>query len=159
MKVVIAMDSFKGSISSLEAANAVSEGIRRAHPEADIVSLPLADGGEGTVDALIAGLGAERISAEVSGPLGETVTAEYGLKDGLAVMEMAAAAGLPLVPCARDAAASSWVLAALPLQMAAWVCYRPLVSPSAMPLATKSGAAQRPCPMWSPSQLNTSCPN
>ena len=98
MKVVIAMDSFKGSISSLEAAEAVGEGIRRAHPNAEIVSLPLADGGEGTVDALIAGLGAERVCATVSGPLGEAVTAEYGLKDGLAVMEMAAAAGLPLVP-------------------------------------------------------------
>ena len=59
MKVVIAMDSFKGSISSLEAAEAVGEGIRRAHPNAEIVSLPLADGGEGTVDALIASLGAE----------------------------------------------------------------------------------------------------
>lgn len=98
MKVVIAMDSFKGSISSLEAAEAVGEGIRRSHPNAEIVSLPLADGGEGTVDALIAGLGAERVCATVSGPLGEAVTAEYGLKDGLAVMEMAAAAGLPLVP-------------------------------------------------------------
>ena len=98
MKVVIAIDSFKGSISSLEAANAVGEGIRRAHPDAEIKVLPLADGGEGTVDALIAGLGAERVRAEVSGPLGEPVTAEYGLKDGLAVMEMAAAAGLPLVP-------------------------------------------------------------
>ena len=90
MKVVIAMDSFKGSISSLEAAEAVGEGIRRAHPNAEIVSLPLADGGEGTVDALIASLGAERVCATVSGPLGEAVTAEYGLKDGLAVMEMAA---------------------------------------------------------------------
>ena len=98
MKVVIAMDSFKGSISSLEAAGAVSEGIRRVHPYAEIVTLPLADGGEGTVDALIAGLGAERVFAQVSGPLGEPVTAQYGLKDGLAVMEMAAAAGLPLVP-------------------------------------------------------------
>jgi glycerate kinase len=86
----------------------VSEGIRRVHPEADIVSLPLADGGEGTVDALIAGLGAERVSAEVSGPLGEAVTAEYGLKDGLAVMEMAAAAGLPLVPTEkRDGVSAS----------------------------------------------------
>lgn len=108
MKVVIAMDSFKGSISSLEAAAAVREGILRAHPESEILSLPLADGGEGTVDALIASLGAERILAEVSGPLGEPVTAEYGLKDGLAVMEMAAAAGLPLVPMdKRDGVSAS----------------------------------------------------
>ena len=101
MNIVIAMDSFKGSISSLEAAEAVRKGILRSHPEAEITALPLADGGEGTVDALIAGLGAERIQAEVSGPLGTPVIAEYGLKDGLAVMEMAAAAGLPLVPSDR----------------------------------------------------------
>lgn len=108
MKIVIAMDSFKGSISSLEAAEAVREGILRVHPDADIKILPLADGGEGTVDALIAGLGAERVSAQVSGPLGEPVTAEYGLKDGLAVMEMAAAAGLPLVPAEkRDGVSAS----------------------------------------------------
>ncbi len=98
MNVVIAMDSFKGSLSSLEAADAVSEGIRRAHPEAAITIRPLADGGEGTVDALIASLEAKRVQAEVSGPLGERVKAEYGIKDDLAVMEMAAAAGLPLVP-------------------------------------------------------------
>ncbi|MBQ9105109.1 MAG: glycerate kinase [Mailhella sp.] len=98
MNVVIAMDSFKGSLSSLEAADAVREGILRAHPEAAITILPLADGGEGTVDALIAGLGAERVYAEVSGPLGESVNAVYGQKGDLAVMEMAAASGLPLVP-------------------------------------------------------------
>ena len=98
MNVVIAMDSFKGSLSSLEAADAVREGILRAHPEAAITTLPLADGGEGTVDALIAGLSAERVYAEVSGPLGESVNAVYGQKGDLAVMEMAAAAGLPLVP-------------------------------------------------------------
>ena len=68
MRIVIAMDSFKGSISSLEAADAVREGILRVHPDADITALPLADGGEGTVDALITGLGAERVDAEVSGP-------------------------------------------------------------------------------------------
>ena len=76
MNIVIAMDSFKGSLSSLEAADAVREGILRAHPEASITVLPLADGGEGTVDALIAGLGAERVYAEVSGPLGESVQTE-----------------------------------------------------------------------------------
>lgn len=108
MNVVIAMDSFKGSLSSLEAAEAVKEGILLAHPEARIVVRPLADGGEGTTDALIAGLGAERVAAEVSGPLGEPLRAEYGMKDGLAVMEMAAAAGLPLVPPAlRDGVSAS----------------------------------------------------
>lgn len=98
MNVVIAIDSFKGSLSSLEAADAVREGIWRAHPKASVTILPLADGGEGTVDALIAGLGAERTEVEVSGPLGDPVRAVYGIKGDLAVMEMAAAAGLPLVP-------------------------------------------------------------
>jgi len=98
MNIVIAIDSFKGSLSSLEAAHAAEEGILRAHPEAHVTIFPLADGGEGTVDALILGLGAKRIRAEVSGPLGTPVYAEYGIKNDLAVMEMAAAAGLPLVP-------------------------------------------------------------
>ena len=108
MNIVIAMDSFKGSLSSLEAADAVREGILRAHPKACIIIRPLADGGEGTVDALIAGLDAERTEAEVSGPLGEPVRAVYGIKGDLAVMEMAAAAGLPLVPLEkRDGVSAS----------------------------------------------------
>ena len=102
------MDSVKGSLSSLEAADAVREGILRAHPKACIIIRPLADGGEGTVDALIAGLDAERTEAEVSGPLGEPVRAVYGIKGDLAVMEMAAAAGLPLVPLEkRDGVSAS----------------------------------------------------
>ena len=61
MKVVVAIDSFKGSLTSIEAGMAAKEGILKAHPDANVVVKPLADGGEGTTDALIAGLGGERI--------------------------------------------------------------------------------------------------
>lgn len=98
MKVVIAIDSFKGSLSSMEAGNAAKAGIRRAC-SADIVVKPLADGGEGTTEALVEGLGGRYVSAEVTGPLGEKTNARYGiLRDGqTAVLEMAEAAGITLV--------------------------------------------------------------
>ena len=99
MKVVIAIDSFKGSLSSLEAGEAVREGVLKADESAEVVIRPLADGGEGTVDALAIGLGGEMIEAEVTGPLGESVMAKYCIvKGSTAVIEMAQAAGLPLVP-------------------------------------------------------------
>ena len=99
MKVVIAIDSFKGSLSSLEAGEAVREGVLKADGSAKVVIRPLADGGEGTVDALAIGLGGEMIEAEVTGPLGEPVKAKYCIvKGSTAVIEMAQAAGLPLVP-------------------------------------------------------------
>lgn len=99
MKVVIAIDSFKGSLSSLEAGEAVREGVLKADRSAKVVIRPLADGGEGTVDALAIGLGGEMIEAEVTGPLGEPVKAKYCIvKGSTAVIEMAQAAGLPLVP-------------------------------------------------------------
>lgn len=99
MKVVIAIDSFKGSLSSLEAGEAVREGVLKADGSAKVVIRPLADGGEGTVDALAIGLGGEMIEAEVTGPLGESVKARYCIvKGSTAVIEMAQAAGLPLVP-------------------------------------------------------------
>lgn len=108
MKAVIAMDSFKGSLSSLEAGAAVREGILRARPGAEAIVLPMADGGEGTVDALTAGLGGEYVETEVHGPLGFPVKARYGRRGGTAFMEMAAAAGLPLVPPAlRDGVSAS----------------------------------------------------
>ena len=68
MKVVVAIDSFKGSLTSIEAGMAAKEGILIAHPDANVVVKPLADGGEGTTDALIAGLGGERIDLTVTGP-------------------------------------------------------------------------------------------
>ena len=99
MKVVIAIDSFKGSLSSIAAGEAAAAGIRDAIPEAETIVRPLADGGEGTVDALIAGMGGERRTVAVTGPMGRPVEAAYGiLPGGTAVMEMAAAAGITLVP-------------------------------------------------------------
>lgn len=100
MKVVVAIDSFKGSISSMEAGYAVRDGILEAVPWAKVLVYPLADGGEGTVEALVDGMGGKRARALVSGPLGERVECVYGiLKDKkLAVIEMAQAAGLPMVP-------------------------------------------------------------
>ena len=98
MKAVIAIDSFKGSISSLEAGNAAAEGIRRVFPDADTTIKPVADGGEGTVEALIDGLNGRLCEAEVSDPLGRRITAKYGvLPDYTAVIEMAAASGLTLL--------------------------------------------------------------
>ena len=99
MKITIAIDSFKGSLSSMEAGQAVAEGIRRVMPSAGIRIRPLADGGEGTTEALTAGLGGELKSLTVTGPLGRPVTASYGLirERKMAVLEMASAAGLTLI--------------------------------------------------------------
>ena len=101
MKIILAPDSFKGSLTALEAADAMAAGIRRVCPETEIVLLPLADGGEGTVDALVAATGGRIQSARVTGPLGEAVDARWGLLGpggAAAVVEMATAAGLMLVP-------------------------------------------------------------
>lgn len=100
MKTVIAIDSLKGSLTSMEAGNAVAEGIRRVYHDAEIHVCPLADGGEGTVEALTEGMGGKKKSVIVTGPLGTPVQCEYGMieKSGTAVIEMAQAAGLPLVP-------------------------------------------------------------
>jgi len=98
MKIVIAIDSFKGSLSSLEAGRAAAAGIRRAIPAADTVISPLADGGEGTAEALVLGLGGQFREVSVSDPLGRPVNARYGILPGnTAVIEMAAASGLPLL--------------------------------------------------------------
>lgn len=98
MKVVIAIDSFKGSMSSMEAGYAAQEGVLCAC-DAEVVVKPLADGGEGTTDALIEGLGGRFVKIEVIGPLGKKTMAKYGiLQDGItAVIEMAEAAGITLV--------------------------------------------------------------
>ena len=98
MKAVIAIDSLKGSLTSMEAGNAAKEGILCAIPDAEVIVKPLADGGEGTTEALIDGLGGSFIQTQVTGPLGESVMATYGiLEDKTAVMEMAEAAGMILV--------------------------------------------------------------
>lgn len=97
-RVLITMDSFKGSASSLEIASFVEEGILQIHPEVEIRILPVADGGEGTVEALVSGLGGRYETAPVSGPLGKPVIARFGiLPGGQAVLEMAAASGLTLI--------------------------------------------------------------
>ena len=100
MKIVIAPDSYKESLSALEVAQAVEAGFRQVFPDADYVLVPVADGGEGTVDAMVAATGGRKETVTVSGPLGEPVEAFYGLtgEGDTAVIEMAAASGLALVP-------------------------------------------------------------
>ncbi len=101
MKIVVAPGSLKGSVSSPDAAAAIARGIRRADPQAEIIQTPLADGGEGTTDALLAAAGGQRVSVSVRGPVGQPVQAEYGLLapgGSTAIVEMASAAGLGLVP-------------------------------------------------------------
>ena len=104
MKIVIAPDSFKESLSALQVVAAIEAGMREVFPDADYVKLPMGDGGEGTVQALIDATGGRRVAARVTGPLGFRVEAFYGLTgDGRAVIEMAAASGLELVaPGERD---------------------------------------------------------
>ena len=99
MKAVVAIDSLKGSMSSLEAGDAIREGILRADPSAQVQVRPLADGGEGTVEALTLGIGGAMQTVKVTGPLGDMVQAQYGiLNDGrTAIMEMSQAAGITLV--------------------------------------------------------------
>lgn len=96
-KAVIACDSYKGCLPSSEVAEAVAEGIRAVHPECETVSLAVADGGEGTVDALMTSLGGRFAHAVVSDPLGRPVDAAYGIAGDLAVIESAAACGLTLL--------------------------------------------------------------
>ena len=100
MKIVIAMDSLKGSLSSLQAGTAVREGILRADPAARVEVRPLADGGEGTVEALVSGMGGTLHHVTVTGPMGAPADCAYGiLPDGkTAVVEMSGAAGITLVP-------------------------------------------------------------
>jgi glycerate kinase len=103
MKIVIAPDSYKESLTALAVANEIEAGFREFFPDAHYLKLPVADGGEGTVQAMIDASGGRRIELQVTGPLGEPVAAFYGLMgDGAtAVIEMAAASGLELVPPAR----------------------------------------------------------
>ncbi len=103
MKAVIAMDSMKGSLSSMEAGYAAAEGIRRADASAQVLVRPLADGGEGTVDALVTGMNGVIRNVSVTGPLGAPVSCAYGIieETKTAVMEMSGAAGLTLVPAEK----------------------------------------------------------
>ena len=100
MKIVIAPDSFKESLTALEVANAIETGFKRIFPNAEYVKLPMADGGEGTVQSLVDATQGRLIEAEVTAPLGNQVKSFFGLSgDGkTAIIEMAAASGLHLVP-------------------------------------------------------------
>lgn len=99
MKVVVAIDSLKGSLSSLEAGEAIKSGVLNAIPDAEVCVRPLADGGEGTVEALALGMGGELKTVEVIGPLGEKVNCLYGIleESKTAILEMSGAAGITLV--------------------------------------------------------------
>jgi len=103
MKVVVAIDSLKGSLSSVEAGQVIKEGVLEVFTDADVKVIPVADGGEGTVEALVEGLGGTKVTKVVTGPLGEPVEAVYGIlpERQTAIIEMAQAAGLPLVPTHR----------------------------------------------------------
>ena len=103
MRIVVAPDSYKGSVSALGVAQAMARGIARVFPDAAVNQVPIADGGEGTVEALVAATKGELRHDRVTGPLGEPLNAHWGvLGDGrTAVIEMASASGLPLVPAER----------------------------------------------------------
>ena len=103
MKIVIAPDSWKESLSALEVATAIEQGFREIYPDAEYVKLPVADGGEGTVEAMVAATGGHQVPLTVTGPLGEPVEAFYGLSGDrqCAFIEMAAASGLESVPPAQ----------------------------------------------------------
>ncbi|MDU4094899.1 MAG: glycerate kinase [Pantoea sp.] len=103
MKIVIAPDSYKESLSALQVASEIENGFRAIFPEAEYVKLPVADGGEGTVEAMVAATQGKIVRLRVTGPLGEPVDAFYGLSgdESCAFIEMAAASGLELVPPAR----------------------------------------------------------
>ena len=100
MKIVIAAQGYKGNLSALQVCRAIENGVKRAVPDAMTAIVPMADGGGGTMEALVAAMGGEIIPAEVTGPLGKRVTARWGLLSDKAtgVIEMAAASGLDLVP-------------------------------------------------------------
>ena len=100
MNITIAIDSLKGSLSSIEAGRAIKNGIRKVYPDAKVSIRPVAAGGEGTVDALVEGMNGQIHQISVTGPLGQPVTAKYGIisRTNTAVMEMSQAAGITLVP-------------------------------------------------------------
>ncbi|NUW63554.1 glycerate kinase [Cronobacter sakazakii] len=102
-KIVIAPDSFKESLSAMDVAKAIEAGFREIYPQANYVCVPMADGGEGTVEAMVAATGGQIITTPVTAPLGDKVDGFFGLLgDGeTAVVEMAAASGLHLVPAAQ----------------------------------------------------------
>ena len=99
MKILVAPNSFKGSLSASEAAAAIARGVREALPDAEVIEIPVADGGEGTVEALVSARKGDYRSVAVEGPLGDSVDATYGLIDGgrTGIVELASASGLTLI--------------------------------------------------------------
>jgi len=102
-RILVAPNAFKESLSAIDAARAIAKGIRKGLPQARITEVPIADGGDGTLEAVISGTGGRLLTAKVTGPLGNRITAEYGVTgDGkTAVIEMSRASGLALVPTPR----------------------------------------------------------
>ena len=100
MKIVVSPDSFKGSLTAVEVSDAIGQGVREIFPEAEIVKIPMADGGDGTVQCLVNTTGGKILREKVTGPLGDEVLAHYGILGDkkTAVIEMAEASGLTLVP-------------------------------------------------------------
>lgn len=96
-KIVIASDSFKGSLSSVEVAQSAAKGIVEVFPSCEITQVNVADGGEGTVEAIVDALDGAKIKVEVSDPIGRRINATYGIANDTAIIEMAAASGLPLL--------------------------------------------------------------
>ncbi len=96
-RIVIASDSFKGSLTSVEVAQSATKGILEVYPECEVTQVNVADGGEGTVDAVVDTLQGEKITISVSNPIGKPVDATYGIAGDTAIIEMAAASGLPLL--------------------------------------------------------------
>ena len=102
MKVIVAIDSFKGSLSSMAAGETAANAIKKVIPNVNVKIYPLADGGEGTVAALTEGLGGDIVTVRVTGPLGRKVDGLYGSVNDTAIIEMANAAGLTLVPIGQE---------------------------------------------------------
>lgn len=99
MKLLLASDSYKGSLTTLQVAEQIKKGVKKVFPDAEFMCVPVADGGEGTVEAMVSSMGGEYRSIEVTAPKGNKIQAKYGvLPDKKIVLEMAAASGLPLVP-------------------------------------------------------------
>ena len=98
-KIIISSDSFKGSLSSIEVANAIEEGIKKVFPDCETIKTPIADGGEGTAETLVNALGGEMIEVKVHDPLMRPIVVKYGLVDDgkTAVIEMASASGITLL--------------------------------------------------------------
>jgi len=103
LKVVVAPNAFKGSLTASQAAAAMARGVRDVFPDAEVFEVPVADGGDGTVDALVSAHRGRYLTAEVEGPLGDPVQATYGLIDGgrTGVVELASASGLTMIPAER----------------------------------------------------------